>query len=410
MQYNQDHIGNVLIVDDETPFILSLTTGLKTTLSKYNILSAKNGRQAIEILESEPVDLVLTDLRMPEMDGFELLAYMSTNFPSIPAIVMSAFGTQEIKQRLRSMGTLGFLEKPLDFQELTNAISKGLRQEGQEGQEGSLNGISIPSFLQLIEMEEKTCLLEIHEKGKPEKGLFYFNRGVLYDAICGKLKGENAALEIIKWEDSEIRLKDLPKKKIVKQINTELIQLIMEAMRLKDELTSAQDDDLTKIEGVIEDLVDGIDYASVNGLGDPEEIHQEKHQTIKREKEATMNIQKLNAAVELLKSDLGDALLAADIFGSEDGQSIAGYNPQPKASALFARLTKFLGKSLQDSDFPGLGRYYMLDLVGAKMVIIIPLGDYQWGMLVDSNKGQLGLLMNVVIPKVIDAFEAAITG
>lgn len=87
----------VLLVDDETPFILSLTTGLDNYRSKYNILTAKNGKHAVRILESSSVDLVVTDLRMPEMDGFELLAHMSAHFPSIPAIVMSAFGTQEIK-------------------------------------------------------------------------------------------------------------------------------------------------------------------------------------------------------------------------------------------------------------------------------------------------------------------------
>jgi len=96
MKNNQALKKTVLIVDDETPFILSLTTGLKRYSSEYNILTAENGKIAVEILESTPLDLVVTDLRMPEMDGFELLAYMSTNFPSIPVIVMSAFGTQEI--------------------------------------------------------------------------------------------------------------------------------------------------------------------------------------------------------------------------------------------------------------------------------------------------------------------------
>ena len=123
-----------------------------------------------------------------------------------------------------------------------------------------------------------------------------------------------------------------------------------------------------------------------------------------------MNVEKLNAAIEILKGDMGDALLATDIFGSADGQSIAGYNTQPKASALFNQLTGYLTKSLQGAGFPPLGRYYMLDLVDAKMVIVIPLGDYQWGMLVDTNKAQLGLLLNVVMPKIIDAFEEAITG
>ena len=123
-----------------------------------------------------------------------------------------------------------------------------------------------------------------------------------------------------------------------------------------------------------------------------------------------MDVQKLNAAVELLKRDMGDSLLATNIFGSADGQAIAGYNTQEKANALFAQLTEYLTKALQGSGFPGLGKYYMMDLTDAKMAILIPLADYQWGMLVDTNKAKLGLLLNVVMPKIIDAFEEAITG
>ncbi|MCP4216763.1 MAG: hypothetical protein GY765_19085, partial [bacterium] len=50
-----------------------------------------------------------------------------------------------------------------------------------------------------------------------------------------------------------------------------------------------------------------------------------------------------------------------------------------------------------------------LDLADKKMVIVIPLGDYQWGILVDGDKTKLGLLLNISIPKIIDAFEEAIT-
>ena len=127
-------------------------------------------------------------------------------------------------------------------------------------------------------------------------------------------------------------------------------------------------------------------------------------------KEKQMDVQKIKAAIDVLKSDLGDGLLATDIFGSKDGQSIAGYNTQPKGSALFSQMTHRLQSTLQGSGFPGLGRFYILDLVDEKMVIVMPMGDYQWGMLVDGKKTQLGLLMNVVMPKIIDAFEEAITG
>jgi CheY-like chemotaxis protein len=51
------------------------------------------GKEAVQILDATGVDLVVTDLRMPKMDGFELLAHMSGNYPDIPVIVMTAYGT-----------------------------------------------------------------------------------------------------------------------------------------------------------------------------------------------------------------------------------------------------------------------------------------------------------------------------
>ena len=122
-----------------------------------------------------------------------------------------------------------------------------------------------------------------------------------------------------------------------------------------------------------------------------------------------MNIQKLNQVIETIKRDLGEGLAATDIWTAADGVSIAGYNPQPKATALFNQMTSHLTNALEESGFPGLGKYYILDLVDNNMVVILPMGEYRWGMLIDSSKVQLGLLLNIIIPRVIDGFEEAIT-
>ena len=121
-----------------------------------------------------------------------------------------------------------------------------------------------------------------------------------------------------------------------------------------------------------------------------------------------MNVENLNKAIDTLKEDLGDGLIAADIWTAADGQVIAGINPQPKAAALFNKLTTDMTKSLKTAGFPELGRYWLVDLVGGMIGIVIPLGDYEWGMMLDSNKAPLGLLLNVVLPQAIDSFEKAI--
>lgn len=126
---------------------------------------------------------------------------------------------------------LFYIEKPFKTDELANAIKRALDIEELEGY---MQGISIVSFLQLIYMEEKTCVCEVETDNK-EKGVFYFRNGVLFDALYRDLKGKEAAIELIKLEQASINFKNLPEEKKRKRIKTEITALIMEAMRQKDE-------------------------------------------------------------------------------------------------------------------------------------------------------------------------------
>jgi len=120
-----------------------------------------------------------------------------------------------------------------------------------------------------------------------------------------------------------------------------------------------------------------------------------------------MNIKKLNNSVEMLKEYLGDSLVACDIWMTNTGQSIAGYNTQPKATALFEQVTTFLKKALGGAGFPSLEKYYLLDCEADSMILVLQFEKYQWGMLVTKSKVQLGLLLNVIIPNVTEEFLEA---
>jgi hypothetical protein len=122
-----------------------------------------------------------------------------------------------------------------------------------------------------------------------------------------------------------------------------------------------------------------------------------------------METKELNAIIKKLEEELGDALLATDIWTTVDGQSLAGFNPQPKACALFNRMTSRLNTALKSAKFPMVNKYFLLHLEGDEVAMTIPLGDYHWGMLVDAKKAQLGLILNVVIPDTIDAIKKAVT-
>lgn len=121
-----------------------------------------------------------------------------------------------------------------------------------------------------------------------------------------------------------------------------------------------------------------------------------------------MNTKLLKKAVETLKGDLDGALIACDIWITGTGQSVAGYNPNPKATALFEQVTTFMEKTLQGAGFPGLDKYYLIELEGNAVIVVLQFEKMQWGMLVNSEKVNLGLLLNIAVPNAREALNAAI--
>jgi DNA-binding NtrC family response regulator len=110
----------VLIVDDNEDFRAGLAELLRMEERGLTVHAVENGEQAASVVRSTHVDLVITDLKMPVMDGPELLLWMSEFRPGVPVIVVSSAGAGEIFD-LRTRGVL-FFDKPLDFTALTASV------------------------------------------------------------------------------------------------------------------------------------------------------------------------------------------------------------------------------------------------------------------------------------------------
>lgn len=124
-----------------------------------------------------------------------------------------------------------------------------------------------------------------------------------------------------------------------------------------------------------------------------------------------IDIDALEKVVGEAKTILKDGLQASDIWDRESGLSLAGHNPQAEAVALFNQLTSEMSSTLEGSGFPGLNRYYLLDLEGNNTVVVQKHGDdLMSGMLLDATKVNLGILVSVVIPKYARGIEAARNG
>lgn len=226
---------NVLIVDDEKTVRVTLGEWFKNFVEGFNPVMAENGKEAVGVLSAQKIDLVITDLNMPKMDGFELLAHINNKYTAMPTIVMTAFSTDQIKAKISEMGVVQFLEKPLNYDFLKNMDfhSLGAKKTDQKEESKSfVNGISLTSFLQLIDMENKTCTLTITSGAKT--GLLYLVNGDLVDAEAGTLTGEKAAYEIICWDNVLIEIDNQCNRR-EKNVDFTTMHLLMEACRIKDE-------------------------------------------------------------------------------------------------------------------------------------------------------------------------------
>jgi len=223
---------NILMVDDEKVFLQAVKEGLELIDEELRVITAHDGKDALGILASSAVDLVVTDLRMPVMDGYELIAKMSQRHQEIPVIVLTAFGSPEIKGRLVQQGTV-YLEKPINFNVLLNEISKTLNNRVRN----TIYGFSLVSFLQLFEIEQKSKTLKITSQNK--LGYLYIKRGAIIDAAAFNLKGKDAAIEIIGWDNTAIEL--LPPVHKKKRITSSLMHILLRASHAKDESRASGD-------------------------------------------------------------------------------------------------------------------------------------------------------------------------
>jgi DNA-binding NtrC family response regulator len=117
----------ILVVDDETSQRETLAGYLKKR--DYDILTASQGEEALDVIKNRTVDLLLTDMRMPAMDGTELLHLTKQVNPDVEVIVMTAFGSVEVAIEAMKNGAADFITKPVDLDQLELTVAKVLEHK-----------------------------------------------------------------------------------------------------------------------------------------------------------------------------------------------------------------------------------------------------------------------------------------
>ncbi len=120
-------MAKILIVDDEQSYRQLLTHVFE--LDGHSVRTARNGREGLEALDTEPADVVVSDVKMPDMTGIEMLRAIRETQPDLGLILMTAFSSVENAREAFKLGAEDFIEKPFDVEELKLIVRKVLEKQ-----------------------------------------------------------------------------------------------------------------------------------------------------------------------------------------------------------------------------------------------------------------------------------------
>ena len=125
----------VLLVDDEREFVHTLSERLRSRQLASEVVY--NGEQALAVIESEPPEVMVLDLKMPGIDGLEVLRRVKESHPKVEVVILTGHGSEQEEQRARELGAFAYLKKPVDIELLAQTMRDAYRKLGKSPPAGS---------------------------------------------------------------------------------------------------------------------------------------------------------------------------------------------------------------------------------------------------------------------------------
>ncbi len=223
----------ILVVDDEDDMLWMLQRKLNKNMANVEILAAHSGEEALEILNKIEIDLVITDINMPGINGLDLLIEIKNIYPKTGVMIMTAYPSSGYKDKAMMNGSLRFIEKPFDIHELRKQVSDVLSKADHF--RGVVDGIELIDIVQLNGLSKSTSALKVSTSDT--EGMIFFKDGDVIHAMCGQLTGEEAFFKILSFQGGTIgnmRGVEPPMISIRKNIDA----LLLEGTTMMDHSTS----------------------------------------------------------------------------------------------------------------------------------------------------------------------------
>ncbi|GAB4341146.1 MAG: hypothetical protein Kow0037_27540 [Calditrichia bacterium] len=220
----------VLIVDDEEDLTWTLSKKLSKDSDKFDLITVNSGKEAIDVLNQLPVNLVITDIRMPEVSGLELLVEIKEKYPMTKVILMTAYGSSDVQQEANERGCFKYIEKPFEINDLRELILEALSEP--KGFQGKVSDFQLSDLIQLNCLGRLTSVLKVQHEN--ETGAIYFEEGNIVHAETDTLEGENAFYYIMSWKGGNFSVQRNVKA-TQETIRKGWQSLLLEALRRLDE-------------------------------------------------------------------------------------------------------------------------------------------------------------------------------
>ncbi len=123
---NKDKI-KILLVDDEQEFVNTLSERIQ--MRELGADVALTGEQALELVDSDVPDVMVLDLRMPGIDGMEVLRRVKKQYPKVQVIILTGHGSDKDEEEARRLGAYDYLQKPVEVDTLVTKIRKAYKQQ-----------------------------------------------------------------------------------------------------------------------------------------------------------------------------------------------------------------------------------------------------------------------------------------
>jgi DNA-binding response OmpR family regulator len=220
----------VLILDGNKETCLALHRELFDGNAHFDILLAATAGTAREILRDMAIDVLVTDVDLPQSGGVDLVCWAAIEFPEALYVVQTSRDVEQLQQRMAGLGCLRLVKKPCTPKETLKIVHEAL--DCIHRLSGSFSTLSAADLIQMLCLGQRTAALRITANG--EAGSVMVREGHLVHAAWGSLVGQPALCEILDAQDGVFRTTPLPEG-IEPSIHTSWQHALMEAVHSLDE-------------------------------------------------------------------------------------------------------------------------------------------------------------------------------